>query len=181
MGEGGVLLRQWAAALALFFLDLLGALLGGRDRLLACLLATTVWWDPLGLSRAEVPLRGRRLPGAPRTFRVGWAPTERDRRAVAWLYLTCDAPGAAEWRACLRAFGLRGVPLHTLELPGAGGRRGPAAAVAVDLGDPASEGHGWRAVRLLPADGTPAPPPASGAIPLGGLSPERLLFDAFRG
>jgi hypothetical protein len=149
-----------------FCLDALGALLAAGAAIGAWLSAVfTVYCDPLGRSRRPIPMTPER-GCADRSFRVGGAASERERRIVAWFYRWHAAPDDGDWRACLARFGLAACPAHTLLLEG-----GRAVSVEICLG-----AGGRRGSRGL--DDGLGGPRVAGPTPLGGLSPARLIKDA---
>lgn len=96
-------------------------------------------------------------------FAVTAAPTEYERRAVAWLYHYNSAPDLADWRDCIARFGLDGAPAHTLT----GADRAVHVALDIDAG----------MVTVTPVDAAGA---ATGAgerrrAAVGALAPRRLL------
>lgn len=182
--------------LALFALDAASAALGAA-RWLASIF--TVWCDPFGRSRTPIRLRGRCLYSA---FRVAAASSERKRRIVSWFYRWHEAPGEADWRACLALFRLGAPPEHTLHLEGGEAPLG-AAAVSVRITLAVPPAPGLRSLQLRPLAPRPPPeaetgetggapesaegalgrpsPEVSGPTPIGGLAPESFVRALFSG
>jgi len=111
-------------------------------------------------SARPIPLPGRG------SFCVAWAATAAEKRAVAWLYQTAEAPDRLDWRDCLARYGLARVPAHTLKWAPAGGAP-TTAAVTIDLA------AGRYAV--LRTTGNGAVTSVEGEIALGALAPAHLL------
>lgn len=114
--------------------------------------------------RLAAPTAQTRLSAPP--FAVTAAPTEYERRAVAWLYQYNSAPDLADWRDCITRFGLDGPPAHTLACADR------AVHVALDIGA--------ATVTVTPVDANGA---ATGAAErrratIGVLAPFRLLARA---
>jgi hypothetical protein len=128
------------------------------------------------------------------------APSEYERRAVAWLYHHNEAPDLADWRDCLARFELENVPVHVLAGPhrvvevridvneglfsatdiqvagGAGGAGSAGSAGgAGGAGSAGSAGGAGSAGTALPAPPAPPAPPVPQRITLGSLAARRLL------
>jgi hypothetical protein len=164
-------MHPYARWLLLLLLDAATACLeawawAGRELSAAC----TVRWDPLRRSDAPIPFRGRCAYAA---FRVAQAPTERERRAVAWFYRWHDAPDESDWHACIARFGFPAPPPHGLALVGAHGAEAPALLQVARIDLAAGGARGARTLRRAGAE-------VAGPTPLGGLSPERFVADLAR-
>jgi len=131
----------------------------------------TVRWDPLGRSQLPIPTRGG--PEIPQTFTVD-AASEHERRIVAWFYLWHETPDDDDWRACLTRFGLAACPAHTLLL--GGGRS--VKVLKIRLGSRGDRGARTIAYNDAATD-VPGAVHMTGSTPIGGLSPARLIKDAF--
>ena len=124
-----------------------------------------VRWDPLGASRASLPLHGCRH----RRFTVAAAGSERERRVAAWLYRWHPVPDEPDWRRALERFGLEGVPPHVLSYLGEGVEEF-VRVYEIRLAEKPS-GRGHRTIGALDTE-------VSGPTPLlGGLTPERFIAD----
>ena len=110
------------------------------------------------------------------------APSEYERRAVAWLYHHNEAPDLADWRDCLARFELENVPVHVL----AGPHR--VVEVRIDVneglfsatdiqvaGGAGSAGGAGGAGGAGSAPPAPPVPPVPQRITLGSLAARRLL------
>lgn len=124
-----------------------------------------VRWDPLGASRARLPLRGCRRC---KWFGVVLADTERERRVAAWLYRWHPIPDDDDWRRALVRFGLSRVPPHILAFEGADG----IDIVRVSEIQLGAAGGSRRTIGLLGGKTMSGPTPM-----LGGLTPERFIAD----
>lgn len=104
------------------------------------------------------------------------APSEYERRAVAWLYHHNEAPDLADWRDCLARFELENVPVHVL----AGPRRTVEVRIDVNEGlfsatDVQVAGGASSAGSAGSAPPAPPAPPVPQRIMLGSLAARRLL------
>jgi hypothetical protein len=155
----------------LLWLDVLGVLLALGAAIGQTVAATfTVRWDPLQRSREQIRLRSR---GEPFAFLVEDAGlSARERRVVSWFYRWHDAPDIADWRACITRFDLATPPVHTLRLCSRTGTTAQRVVISIDIDAKT------RTLSFLGEGNAHALDETRGKIPLGGLTPERLVKDA---
>jgi len=98
------------------------------------------------------------------------APSEYERRAVAWLYHHNEAPDLADWRDCLARFELENVPVHVL----AGPHR--VVEVRIDVNEGLFSATDVQVAGSAGGAGSAPPaPPVPQRITLGALAARRLL------
>jgi hypothetical protein len=100
-------------SLRLWFLDFLGVVFAVQRYFVDAFSSVfTVQWDPRGYANRVIPMRCNGFTG----FQVVSAPSEFERRVIAWLYRSSDTPNEEVWIACLKRFGIKKVPEHFLTL-----------------------------------------------------------------
>jgi len=186
--------RRLVLNVRLFILDIIGMAIATYNVIARALAATfTVKWDPLDRSNVPIPLyMGRRTdpllrnPIAFTVFSTDFLHNERHRRIVAWYYRWHEVPDLASWKACLSRFDLKYIPPHTLKIISKEGTQGNYLEVRI------RHDSNTRSAMFFVDDtlkkntllDSYAPSPRagiSGKIPIGGLTSERLIANAFKG
>jgi len=148
---------------AICFVDCCGAISACCGAAAAAVDAAQIRCGCAGAAPDHVPAPTALTAVTVQLFAVTAAPTEYERRVVAWLYHYNSAPDLADWRDCVARFGLDGAPAHTLT----GADRAVRVALDIDAG----------MVTVTPVDAAGA---AAGAgerrrAAVGALAPRRLL------
>jgi hypothetical protein len=115
---------------ALCIVDLCGSISACCGAAAASIDAAQIHCGCAGAAPDSVPAPTARTAVTVQLFAVTAAPTEYERRAVAWLYHYNSAPDLADWRDCIARFGLDGAPAHTLT----GADRAVHVALDIDAG-----------------------------------------------
>ena len=105
---------------------------------------------------------GQQIPFPHGLFAVDWAPSEKEKKAVIWLYRTFDVPDRYDWEECLLKFKLDTVPQHSIRNLATNSK----STVAIDL-----KNDHYSVIRINESEEIVA----EGQITIGSLTPGSLL------